>query len=336
MRWRRVSSRSGERAELKAYHVYSLREARDPVHDTKTRALELITHMYSCLTHKEFNPDIPLGLIADSRTVEYFSYWNITNLYDEIVTDIFDDYPRERVSPKFWASPKLWAMSKLSTPFVIFDTDIVLQKPLADYADCDVMYLHREFSAQYPNIFDVTGPSGFVWGEEITKSFLNTQPMNCAVVGMFNETFKSDYVRAYFDFVLNSTGELQFANENSHLMYAPESAQILMEQWFLAALAEYWNRVGGRRITCKAFCKVISGPDCFKPLDLDLPESVVGAQLEHTFYHLWGAKDHQHDKAHPFFHAAKKTLTDATRIVENSEYREILQEPFGMLIAALE
>lgn len=320
---------------MKAYHVYVLRQARDPVEDTATRSLELITHMYSCLTHREFNPDIPLVLVADSRTVDYYNHWNITSLYDEIVTELFDDYPRERISSRFWASPKIWAMSKLSAPFVIFDTDIVLQKPLAQYSDCDVLYLHRELSAQYPNIFDVTGPPGFVWGKEITRSFLNTQPMNCALVGMFNEAFKSDYVRAYFDFVLNSTGEMQFANENSHLMSAPQSPQIMMEQWFLAALAEYWTRVGGRRIVTKAFCKVISGPDGFMPLDLDLPTHTVGAELERTFYHLWGAKDHQHDKNSVFFAAARKILTDATRIVENSRYHDILKKPFNSLIEAL-
>lgn len=292
--------------------------------------------MYSCLTHKEFNPDIPLTLVADSRTVDYFDHWKITSLYDEIITDIFDDYPRDRISSRFWASPKIWAMSKLSTPLVIFDTDIVLQKPLANFSDCDVLYLHRELSAQYPNIFDVTGPPGFVWDKEITKSFLNTQPMNCAVVGMFNEAFKSDYVRAYFDFVLNSTGEMQFANENSHLMNAPQSPQIMIEQWFLAALAEYWTRVGGRRIVTRAFCKVISGPDCFMPFDLDVPAYAVADELERSFYHLWGAKDHQNDKDHVFFQGAKKTLTSARRIVENSNYRDILREPFGLLTAALE
>ncbi len=320
---------------MRAYHVYVLNSERNPVVDTRTRPLELITHMYSCLTHKEFNHDIPLVLIADTRTVEYFDHWKITRLYDEIIVDIFDDYPRERISHRFWASPKIWAMSKLATPFVIFDTDIVLQKPLREFTDCDLLYLHREFSGPYPNIFDVEGPPGFVWDEQITKSFHNSQPMNCAVIGMFNEALKSDYVTAYFDFVLDSTGELQYANQNSHRMTPPNSAQIMIEQWFLAALVEYWRRVGGRPITTKSFSGVVSCDDYFMPYDLDLPPSSVDEELHRTFYHLWGAKNFQNDKDNPYFQQARDIVTSATRIVENSEYFDLLEEPFNALIAAL-
>ena len=335
MRWLQVSSRSEERPDLKAYHVYVVNDARDPAVDTATRTLELITHMYSCLTHKEFNPDIPLVLIADDRTVDYFDHWNITSLYDEIVTDILDDYPRHRVSRRFWASPKIWAMSKLLTPFVIFDTDLVLQKPLVDFFDCDLLYLHRELSGPYPNIFDVEGPPSFVWDEEIRKSFSNCLPMNCALIGMFNEAFKSDYVTAYFNYVLDSTGELQYANRNSQRMTPENSAQIMIEQWFIAALVEYWRRIGGREITTKSYSRVISCDDYFMPYDPDLPANSVDAELDYTFYHLWGAKKYQNDRSNPFFQKARSTLIGATRIVENSPYRDVLREPFGALIAEL-
>ena len=330
-----MSSRSEERPDLKAYHVYVLNKACDPAEAAATRPLELVTHMYSCLTHKEFNPDIQLVLIADPATVTFFDYWKITNLYDEVITDFFDDYPRDRISRRFWASPKIWAMSKLPTPFLILDTDLVLQKPLADFFDCDLLYLHRELSGPYPNIFDVEGPPGFVWDDEIRKSFRNCLPMNCALIGMFNEAFKSDYVTAYFQYVLDSTGELQYANRNSKRMTPVESAQIMIEQWFIAALVEYWRRVGGRQITTKSYSRVISCDDYFMPYDPDAPASSVNDELDYTFYHLWGAKKYQNDRSSPFFQKARSTLIGATRIVENSPYRDVLREPFGALIAAL-
>ncbi|MGI9124366.1 MAG: DUF6734 family protein, partial [Mycobacterium sp.] len=200
---------------MKAYHVYIISTQYPSDAGIEQRKFELLTHMYSCINHKTVNPDIPLCLVTDHNTLKYYDDWKLTGLYDEIITDFHDDYPRERISKNFWASPKIWAMSKLQAPFLIFDTDIILHKPLAGYQDCDLLYLHRETSTIYPNIFDITGSPGFLWDEEMVRCFRGTLPMNCAVVGMFNEEFKNDYVKRYFEFALDAPGDVQYANANS-------------------------------------------------------------------------------------------------------------------------
>lgn len=150
---------------------------------------------------------------------------------------------------------------------------------------------------------------------------------------MFNEAFKSDYVTAYFNYVLDSTGELQYANRNSQRMTPENSAQIMIEQWFIAALVEYWRRIGGREITTKSYSRVISCDDYFMPYDPDLPASSIRCRvgLPST---ICGARRNTRMTGRILFSKkARSTLIGATRIVENSPYRDVLKVPFGALIS---
>ena len=235
--------------------------------------------------------DHAVGDVLSISVSKYYDSLNITALYDEVITDLHADYPRDRISSAFWASPKIWAMAKLQTPFVIFDTDLVPHKPLGHYADCDLLYLHRETSAIYPNIFDIQGPPGFAWDDDMVPSFRESQPMNCAVVGMFNEAFARDYARRYFDFVLDAPGEVLFATADSHKMNRPGAAQIVAEQWLLAAVAQHWKNFKSSPLKTRAVCKAIwTHGLCFSPFDMDLGGDAVAAEVASTFYHLWGAK----------------------------------------------
>ena len=313
---------------MKAYHVYIIRN-REP------QTFELITHMYSCINHRNVNPDVPLCLITDLKTKEFYDKWNITSLYDEVITNIFDDSPYDRISDNFWASPKIWAMSKLQSPFIIFDTDLMLHKPMSSYMGCDVLYLHRETTASYPNIFDIKGPDGFVWDEDMTTSFRNTQPMNCAVLGIFNESFKIDFVSRYFDYVLDSSGDMVYATENSHRMHPLSSAQIMMEQWFIAALASYWTNIVGVPIKTQAVCKVLYSSEGFYSYDMDLGHDAAIEELNNTLYHLWGAKQYQNDKTHELHISTRDMLYGGRYLVEGSSYYNILKEPFDKLLTEL-
>jgi hypothetical protein len=313
---------------MKAYHVYIIRN-REP------ETFELITHMYSCINHRNVNPDVPLSLITDSKTKEFYDKWKITSLYDEVITNFFDDYPYDRISHNFWASPKIWAMGKLKAPFIILDTDLLLHNPLSTYTNCDLAYLHRETSVSYPNIFDVHGPEGFVWDDDMLKSFRNTQPMNCAVIGMFNDSFKSDFVKRYFDFVLDSSGDVSYATEHSHRMQPLSSAQIMMEQWFIAALANYWTYVLNVPIKTQAVCKVLYSSEGFFTYDMDMGHDVASPELNNTLYHLWGAKQYQNDKTHELHISTRDMLYGGKHLVESSSYYNILKEPFDKLLTDL-
>lgn len=323
---------------MKAYHVYVLKPQHPENSGIGRRTFELLTHIYSCINHKTVNPDIPLVLITDQNTLRYYDDWQLTGLYDEVVTDVYDDYPSDRISQNFWASPKIWAMSKLRAPFFIFDTDLVLHKPLARYTtDCDLLYLHRETSASYPNIFDITGPPGFVWSDDLVGCFLNTLPMNCAVTGMFNEQLKADYVRRYFEFVLDAPGDVQYANPNSRRMHQYSPAQIVVEQWLLAALAYYLATVAGIPTRTRAVVKALWTWDELSPLDMDmLPGSeAFAAEVGGTFFHLWGAKRFQNEPGHQFHESVRQTLLRGRSIVEESPQYPIVRDVYDDIIARL-
>ncbi|MFM9033859.1 MAG: DUF6734 family protein [Mycobacterium sp.] len=323
---------------MKACHVYLIDTPYPTDSDIERRKFELLTHIYSCINHKAVNPDIPLVLITDPNTVRYYDDWQLTGLYDEVITHIHDDYPRERISRNFWASPKIWAMSKLHAPFVIFDTDIIVHRRLTDFTDCDLLYLHRETTAIYPNVFDITGPPGFLWDEEMVRCFRGTLPMNCAVVGMFNEAFKNDYVEKYFGFALDAPGDVQYANPNSHLMYPWSSAQIVTEQWLLAALAYYWAMVANTPIKTRAMVKALWASNDFCPLDMDLGPGpgAVAAELQNTFYHLWGAKKHQNNPRHAYYDLVRTTLLRGKYIVETSPQYDSVKDVFHRIVSQLE
>lgn len=320
---------------MKAYHVYILKQQYPNDSGIERRKFELLTHIYSCINHKTINPDIPLALITDENTLKYYDDWQLTGLYDEVITDLLDDYPRDRISENFWASPKIWAMHKLRAPFVIFDTDILFHRPLAGYADCDLLYLHRETSTIYPNPFDITGPPGFLWDEAMIRCFRGTLPMNCAIVGMFNEEFKADYVKRYFEFALDAPGDVQYANRNSHLMHPWSSAQIIAEQWLLAALAYYWKTVEKKPLRTRSMVKVLWASNEFSPLDMDLEFETISAELESTFYHLWGAKKIQNNPNHVFYDLVRNTLLRGKPIVEESPQYPIVKDVYHQLIDLL-
>jgi hypothetical protein len=272
-----------------------------------------------------------LILITDHRTKKYYDDLKITTLYDAVITDLLDDYPRDRISTNFWASPKIWAMSKLKAPFVIFDTDLVLHLPLINFADCDLLYLHRETSTVYPNIFDIATPPGFTWNQNLVWSFRNSQPMNCAVIGMFNDSFKSDYVRRYFEFVLDSTGEVSFASEGSRNSYPWSSAQIVAEQWLIAALADYWRNHLKAPIKSQALCKAIWTGEQFFPFDMDLGSEKISAELDSYFYHLWGAKVVQRNKNYADYKRVRDVLNTGRYIVERNPRFDAVKELFNEL-----
>ena len=344
---------------MKAYHVHLMRAARssdrplsrncyhewsaDPATLIDQRRFELLTQMYSCINHKTKNPDIPLVLITDENTLKYYDRWQLTGLYDEVITNFHDDYPLDRIAEGFWASPKIWAMKKLHAPFIIFDTDLVLHQPLSTYNDCDLLYLHRDTPAIYPNPLDIAGPSGFRWDAETLRSFAGSLPMTSAVVGMFNEGFKQDYVNRYFDFVLDAPGDLLNPSQNAHLAdllgldVEGPSAQIVMEQWLLAALALKWKKYDNNSLRTRAVVKALWLWDEFSPLDVDQDPSTINDELSNNFYRLWGAQVLQNciSIQPERYVQVRDTLLGARFIVEESPQFPVVKDVYEQIIAGL-
>lgn len=334
---------------MKAYHVYIMRtvaassNSRLQLHggygtvgtDIDERRFELLTQIYSCINHKTKNPDVPLGLITDEHTLKYYDEWQLTGLYDEVITDFHDDYPVDRIADRFWASPKIWAMKKLRAPFIIFDADIVLHQPFSVYSDCDLLYLHRELSAPYPNPYDIIGPPGFEWDPDLLVSFRRTLPMNCATVGMFNESFKDDYVERYFEFVLDCPGELMYARKHYYNPDPMVACQIVAEQWLLGALAYKWPNIDHRPLRSRALVDALWASDHFTSLDLDQEPGAIDGELVSKFYHLWGAKKIQNKPTAPLYDFVRNALLEGRFIVEQSPQYEIVRDTYDRIIAGL-
>ena len=310
---------------MNAYHIYVVGE-------TPPQEFELITQIYSCINHRNTNPNIPLHLITDLKTKNFFESHSITKLYDSVILDIFDDYPYDKISEKYWASPKIWAMSKLETPFVIYDIDLVLNKSLEPYLNNDLLYLHRETTTIYPNIYDVHHTDNFQWNHNFVKCFKDTLPMNCAVVGMFNERFKTEYTNFYFDFVLNSNGDINYVSESSKLMGDESGAQIMIEQWMLAALTYDWQENKAISFKSKSFCDVIYTSESLRLLDLDINSESAEAEISNSMYHLWGAKKYQSKKHHKIYKMTKSELINAEILVLQSPYYDVIKDSYYGLI----
>lgn len=343
---------------MKAYHVDLMRTARaadralsrnfyhewsaNPDGLIDLRRFELLTQMYSCINHKTVNPDVPLVLITDENTLQYYDRWQLTGLYDEVITDLHDDYPVDRIAEGFWATPKIWAMSKLRAPFVVFDTDLVLHKPLASHTDCDLLYLHRETPAIYPDPLDLAGPPGFAWDDVMLRCFRGTLPMTSAVVGMFDEEFKREYVGRYMDFVLDAPADLpqpshRQRKEPMWLETEGPNAQLVLAQWLLAALAYKWRKCDGKALQTKAVVRAVWMWNEFSPFDPDDDSGAINDELAANFYRLWGAGNLQNCVAaerHRYL-KVRDALLEGRFIVEQSPQYVVVRDVYERIIAGL-
>jgi len=308
---------------MNAYHVFLVNEKSPP------SGFELLVQMYSCITHKKSNSDTPLYLITDKKSKEFYDSWNITQLYDGIITDYFDDYPYEMISHNFWASPKIWAMSKLKTPFVIYDTDLVLYRNLKkEIGDCDLMYLHLESGINYGNPLDVECSSKWEWDDYMITSFKDAFPMNTAVFGIFNEDFKKEYTDNYFKFVLGASGDVKNITKEKELFYEKSGPQIIAEQWLLSALISYNYIVNKKQLKTKALVPVIFSSQNFYSVKelLYSKEDVSSTLLNNSIYHFWGAKKFINDEFTKEYEKIKEEVLSGLSIIENSEYYDILKD----------
>ena len=89
------------------------------------------------LHSKKNNPNIPFKLYTDTKTLTIYNRFGISGIYDEINTEVLDEYPSDRISENFWASPKLWVMKHITDPFIMMNGDILTKldfRKLYDFA----------------------------------------------------------------------------------------------------------------------------------------------------------------------------------------------------------
>lgn len=101
---------------------------------------ELFTAILSALEWKKHNGSI--RLITDSEGAAYFKSLGLINLWDSVDTSLDEIHD---VDPfLFWAAGKLYALSKMETPCVMLDTDLIIWKDMSWVKDFDLVTAHSE------------------------------------------------------------------------------------------------------------------------------------------------------------------------------------------------
>jgi hypothetical protein len=281
---------------MKIYHTYI-------IHKNPPTYLELLVQLISVCSHKHVNPDVPFVFVTDRKSLDFYQRVGILRFYDEVVTHFFDDYPYDRVNETFWATPKLWLMSKVSTPFLVIDTDLILNTPIRDFQDNQMVYLHRELQSGYLRPSEVSIPKSWEWGND-KKYFKQTLPINVSVLYFNHQGFKDYYIEKYFNFVLDNSGEFEYDD----LDYVDKTAmQTFAEQYLLSAMVLKYQKEVDENFLVKSLSNTVHAyGHYYDEGDFDKTND---SSLANFIYHLWGAKIFIDNPSHPFYQEAYNTVT---------------------------
>jgi hypothetical protein len=283
---------------MKTYHTYI-------IYDNPPSALELLVQLISVCNHKSINPEIPIVFVTNQKSLDFFNGVGFLNLYDQVITDVFDDYPYERVSPNFWATPKLWLMSHLKDPFLILDTDLILNVPIKNFQGNDLTYLHRELQSGYLRPHEVSVSPSWNW-DNLLYYFKRVLPINVSVLHMKNMDFKDYYVKTYFNFVLDNPGNSFFEDEE----YIDKTGvQTFAEQYLLSSLSlKYKMEIDGKFNT-KSLSNLLHGYGFYYDSgDFDR-YSLDG--MNPFGYHLWSAKKYINEPDHEYYVKSYRDVTES-------------------------
>ena len=132
--------------ELLALHVNWTKPAFASCPDMKqynTSDFNILTTVLSAMLWRKFNG--PIKLYTDSEGLKFYEMMEMTNIWDEIDTEVLDNMPANINPSIFWAGAKLFAMRCQTKPFCMMDTDLMVWHPiLKDVEGQQVMAYHVE------------------------------------------------------------------------------------------------------------------------------------------------------------------------------------------------
>lgn len=160
--------------------------------------------------------------------------------FDTVCTDL---NKLDNENSRWWAAGKLLTYSKQSEPFIHFDNDVFLWKPFEpELMDACIIAQNRECfevgkSWYHPEKYDVVLklggviPNEMLWYKNLSKF---QYAVCCGVFGGNNLSFIRNYS--------NKALEIIFNNTNSRVWSLFGEDNILVEQYFLAAMIEYHKK----------------------------------------------------------------------------------------------
>ena len=159
-------------------------EDRDFIQPTDTLTLELSR---GCKFACKFCSYNAIGMKGDLTR-------DMDTLYDEVNTEVLDEYPSDKISKDYWSSPKLWVMKHQEEPFLMLDTDLVLHNITPDVLErAQVSFLHTESPTTYAFPSVLNKPKAFKWSDWDVMAFINTMPANCAAICFTDMEFLKRY-----------------------------------------------------------------------------------------------------------------------------------------------
>lgn len=309
--------------------------------------LTLLTQFLSAIKVKALNPNSKLVFYTDEYTLEQYKPFGLLDVYDEVNTEVFSNYPEEQINEKtWWATPKLWVMKHQTEPFILMDIDMVLHRPVEGAFDRnqDVLFLHTEVSTHYAHPLWIKSHDDWDWSNNMLLSFNNSLPFNCAVVGFSNMDLLKEYLDIYFDFILDNDGGVELINEeNVNTTFGhihTEASQITLEQWLLAALV-FWKNHGQDEsemafsrddgtVVAHSLTDALSAPLEFSHQIFNVPKVEIYQQLSDALFHLWGAKSFYDRGLYSEYEAMKDSIIQGISIMIDQtgqqQYYDILEK----------
>ncbi len=186
-------------ASLPGYHALSTAPhvRRSPGRPYRMDETDLLTAELSARLWRRYNG--PIRLLTDPMGYEYVMSISLADAYDEILP-VLDPRCCGIDPDKYWAASKIAALSKLPTPCVIMDMDMMIWKPL-DLSGEKLVCACVEFISDtvYPpfSFFRTAGDYAFPadWSEEATA-------LNTAFLYINDEKLKQEYTPEAFRFML--------------------------------------------------------------------------------------------------------------------------------------
>ena len=162
-------------------------------------------------------------LYTDSPMEKYLGENNILNAWDEVNTEILDNFERKYPNIDttiFWSAAKFACYQEIKTPFVCVDTDLIVWKKLQFPLDLAFSFSHWELVEEgdqnYPPLSAIKIPSHYNFHKECHYS---TKATNMSITYLGNENFKNKFTTEAISFMTNNKINCQNKYATPEILY---------------------------------------------------------------------------------------------------------------------
>lgn len=175
---------------------------------------DLLTTILSALKWREKNGKIKM--ITDSAGMEYYKVRGMSDIWDEISTEL-DDIPKEIDPSVFWAAGKIFALKAAGSPVAGMDTDFIVWDRIAFENLGKVAVIHDEdiYPDVYPDIGEFKMKQGYIFDPELDW---RVRPANAAFYVIQDSEFLKEYTDEAIRFMENALGD----NNLTYMVFAEQ------------------------------------------------------------------------------------------------------------------